>query len=53
MKICKNCGKGHPQRPSEAKKNELGWWWDCTCGSTLFEADPEFQKILKKRKDSK
>lgn len=40
IKVCK-CGKKHNTIPATAKyfkdDSELsGWYWDCSCNSTLF-----------------
>jgi hypothetical protein len=42
VRIC-SCGKHHPLIPTHARylaDDELsGWYWECTCGSTLFLQD--------------
>jgi hypothetical protein len=38
MKIDKkcSCGKRFLSLPENHKKNELGYWFNCSCGSTLL-----------------
>lgn len=35
-KICANCNKEFELLPENTKLNELGAWFKCECGTTLF-----------------
>jgi len=35
MKTC-SCGIRYNKLPLDAKKNDLGYWFDCSCKSTLY-----------------
>lgn len=42
-KVCNCCGKIHTHIPVDAKSNEMGHFWNCSCDSTLFKRCPNYQ----------
>lgn len=48
FKRCGCCQRLWTQLPKlGAKQNQMGWWWDCQCGSTLLLRDEAgFAKLL-------
>ena len=38
-KTCNCCGDAHKEIPANARVNEMGSFWECKCGSTMFVAD--------------
>lgn len=50
-KTCGRCGKIYASIPVKAVKDEMGYFYDCSCGNTLFWGDPELMaKIRAQRK---
>lgn len=42
-KLCA-CGKAVILNKGEAAENEIGWWQDCECGSTLLFQKPDSEE---------
>lgn len=36
MKTCACCGKSYANKPQGGMEDELGYFWNCSCNSTLF-----------------
>jgi hypothetical protein len=45
-KICNCCGKEQKEIPKNARINEDGAFWECSCGSTMFSMNEETKKQL-------
>lgn len=46
-KVCECCGLGHIRVPEQARSNEMGAFWECECGSTMFVMTDAMAEELK------
>ncbi len=52
-KVCECCGLGHIRVPEKARTNEMGSFWECQCGSTMFVMADSVAEELKNFKAQK
>lgn len=46
-KICQTCGQGHIGFGKDAKSSDMGTFWNCVCGSTMFVPSESIMKEMK------
>lgn len=50
-KKCNCCQKVHESVPSGARESEeMGWFWECDCKSTMFVPNEKMKAALKRKK---